>query len=94
MANQDESDHEETEIVADSAKLSEDSDSDFEASGKGKKKRSVKSKSKPNKRRNTNTTPKFNKCHQCRQKIDDNPNLVCSRYLFPGLVLKLAPHLQ
>ena len=75
MANLEESDHEETEIAVAASPKQSDSDSDFEVPGKGKKKRAAKSKSSSNKRRNT-MTPKFNKCHQCRQKLDDNPNLV------------------
>ena len=53
------------------------SDSDFEAPGKGKKKRAAKPKKGANKKRNTNSSgPKSNKCYHCKQRIDDNPNLV------------------
>lgn len=51
-----------------------DSDSDFEVSGKGRKKQAKGS----NKRRKTDgpTVPKIPRCRQCRQRTDDNPNLV------------------
>ena len=55
-----------------------DSDSDFEAPGRGRKKRKAKSKSAAaNKRKSVaSSTPKSNKCKLCRQRLDDNPNLV------------------
>ncbi len=73
MPSNDESDVE----TAHKSPANSDSDSDFEAPGKGKKKRAAKSKKGSSKKRNTNSsTPKSNKCYHCKQRIDDNPNLV------------------
>jgi hypothetical protein len=90
---EDDADKSDTEEVADKS----DYDSDFDAPGSGRRKRKAKSKAAAsNKRRSksaASSTPKSNKCRQCRQRLDDNPNLVINNDKL-RVALKVYQHLS